>query len=169
MVGGLSVPLPPSASVVSRGQFRVVLCGEEWGRGGLVVVLVPSGQGSVVIHRHWGGRRASHAAHTSRHSSQSGVGLRALGPRGSSGDTGGSRPRWTLVTALTSRVRRKACTPSRASSAGRRGRYERCPVEVGGLTPRTCSGSPRVVTTRRSRGVPGRSCQRTFPLCRAPS
>ena len=33
----------------------------------------------------------------------------------------------------------------------------------------TRSGSPRVVTTRRSRGVPGRSCQRTYPLGATPT
>ena len=46
------------------------------------MVLVLCGHGLVVIHRHWGGRRASHAAYTSRHGSQSGAGLRALGPQG---------------------------------------------------------------------------------------
>ena len=35
------------------------------------MVLVPRGQGLGVIHRHSGGKRASHAAHTPRHSSQS--------------------------------------------------------------------------------------------------
>ena len=74
------------------------------------MVLVPCGQGPVVIHRHWGGGRVSHAAHTLRHSSKSGAGLRALGPRGSSGDAAGSRTRWAPVTALTSCVRTKACT-----------------------------------------------------------
>ena len=83
--------------------------------------LVPCGQGLVVIHRHSGGRRASHAAHTPRYSSQSGVGLRALGPQGLSGNAGGGRTRWTAVTAVTSCVRRRACTPFRASGAGRGG------------------------------------------------
>ena len=59
------------------------------------MVFVPRGQGPVAIHRHWGGRRASHAVHTSLHSSQSGAGLRALGPWGLSGDAGGSRTGWT--------------------------------------------------------------------------
>ena len=36
------------------------------------------------------------------------------------------------------------------------------------MTPRTRSGSPRVVTTGRSRGVSVRSCQRTCPLWLAP-
>ena len=36
------------------------------------------------------------------------------------------------------------------------------------MIPRTRSGSPRVATTRRSRGVPGRSCQRTCSLWWAP-
>ena len=35
---------------------------------------------------------------------------------------GGSRTRWTPVTAVTSYVRRKVCTPSRAAGAGRGGR-----------------------------------------------
>ena len=96
------------------------------------MVLVPCRHGLVVIHRHWRGRRASHTAHTSRHSSQSGVGLRALHPRGSSSDAGGSRTRWTPVTAVISCVRRKACTTYRAFSVWRGGAgYGRCPVEVG--------------------------------------
>ena len=123
MAAGVSVPLRPSESVVYRGQCPVVLRGGEGGRvGGAAVVLVPCGQGPVAIHRHWGGRRVSHAAHTSRHSSQSGAGLRALGPRESPGEAGGSRTRWTPVTAVTSCVRRKACTPSRASGTRRGGR-----------------------------------------------
>ena len=64
---------------------------------GAAVVLAPCGQGPVVIHRHWGGNQVSYAAHTSRHSSQSAAGLRALGLRGSSGDAGGSRTRWTPI------------------------------------------------------------------------
>ena len=90
----------------------------------------------MVIHRHWGGRRVSHAAHTSRHSSQFGVGLRALGPRGSSGDAEGSRSRWTPVTAVTCCVCRKDVHP-----VPRHGRQEGgaghgcCPVWVGGGDP----------------------------------
>ena len=87
-----------------------------------MVVLVPSGQGSMIMHQHWGGRRASHAAHTSRNNSPSGVGLRALGPGGSSGDAGGVTHKVTPLMAVTSCVRKKACTPSRASGAGRGGR-----------------------------------------------
>ena len=68
------------------------------------------------------GGRGGHAAHASRHSSQSGPGPRALGPRGSSSGVGGSRTRWTPVTAVTSCVHRKVCTPSRAAGAGRGGR-----------------------------------------------
>ena len=133
------------------------------------MVLVPCWQGLVVIGRHWGGGRVSHAAHTWRHRSQSGVGLRALGPRGSWGDAGGGRTRWTPVTAVTSCVRRKACTPSRATGAGRGWRGTgAAPWRLVGVTPRTSYGSPLVVTTRRSKGVPGRSCQRTCPLWRAP-
>ena len=89
---------------------------------GRVVALAPGGHRLSAIHRHWGGRRASHPAHTLRHRSQSGPGLRALGPRGSSGFAGGSRTRWSPVTAVTSCVSRKACTPSRASGAWRGGR-----------------------------------------------
>ena len=54
------------------------------------MVLVLCGQGSVVIHWHPGGRRASHVANTSRHRSQSGVGLRALGPKGRRAMPGGA-------------------------------------------------------------------------------
>ena len=105
MVAGVPVPLPLSASVAFRGQCHVVL---SVGGGGLVVALVPAGQGSAIIHRHWGGRRASHAAHSPRHSPKSGLGLRALGPRGSSGDAGGRTTRWTPVMAVISCVPRKA-------------------------------------------------------------
>ena len=65
-------------------------------RRGLVVEMFSGDQGSAAIHQHWGGRRMSHAARLPRHSSQSGLGLRALGPRGSSGGAGASRTRWTL-------------------------------------------------------------------------
>ena len=92
----------------------------------------PCGRGPVAIYGHWGRRWVSHVAHTSRHSSQSGAGLRALGPWGSSGGAKGSRTRWTPVTAVTSCVRTKVCTPSRAAGAWRGGaRHGRCPVQVG--------------------------------------
>ena len=96
----------------------------EGGEGGeaLLVVMVPGGQWSLAIHRHWGGRRASHSAHLPRNSSESWVGARALATRGLSDCAGGSQTRWTAVTSVTFSVRRKACTPSRASRAGRRGR-----------------------------------------------
>ena len=143
--------------------------GRGGGDVGPAVALAPCGRGPVAIHWHWGGRWVSHAAHTLRHSSQSGAGLRALGPRGSSGGAEGSRTRWTPVTAVTSYVRRKVCTPSRAAGAGRGGRGTgAAPYRWFGVIPRTRSGSPRVVTKRRSRGVPGRSCQRTCPLWWAP-
>ena len=49
---------------------------------------------------------------------------------------GGSRTRWTPVTAVTSCVRRKVCTPSRAAGAGKGGGgYGCCPIEVGGGDP----------------------------------
>ena len=86
------------------------------------VVSVPYGRGPMAIHRDWEGRRGSHVAHASRHSSQSGAGLRALGPRGSSGGAGGSRTKWTPVMEVTPCVRRKVCTPSRAAGARRGGR-----------------------------------------------
>ena len=92
------------------------------GARGPAVASAPYGRDAAAIHRHWEGRRGSHASHASRHSSQSGAGLSALGPRGSSGGGGGSRTRWTPVTAVTSCVRRKVCTPSRAAGAGRGGR-----------------------------------------------
>ena len=76
--------------------------GREGGGGGPVVAAAPHGRGPAAIHRHWEGRRGSHAAHASRHSPQPGAGPRALGPRGSSGGVGGSRTRWTPVTAVTS-------------------------------------------------------------------
>ena len=87
-----------------------------------MVLLVPGGQESAVIDQQWGGRLSSHAAHSPRHSSQSGLGLRAWGPQGSSRDAGGSRTGWTFVKAVTSCVCRKVSTPSRASGAGRGGR-----------------------------------------------
>ena len=97
------------------------------------MVVAPGCQGLVAIHWHWGGRQASHSAHTPHHSSQSGVGLRALGPLVSWGVAGGSRTRWTPVTAVTSCVRRKACTLFRALGAGRRwAGHGCCPVKVGG-------------------------------------
>ena len=96
--------------------------GRGGGDGGPAVASAPYGRGPAAIHRHWEGRRRSHAAHASRHSSQSGAGLRALGPQGSSGGAGGSRTRWTPVTAVTCCVCRKVCTPSRAAGAGRGGR-----------------------------------------------
>ena len=77
----------------------------------------------------------SHAAHSRRHSSQFGVGLRALGPWSSSGDAGGSRTRWTAVTALTSWVRRKACIPSRARVPGGRGGVRALPRRGGWEDP----------------------------------
>ena len=90
--------------------------------GGPAMALALCGREPAAISRHWVGRRVSHAAHTSRHGSQSGAGLRALGPPRSSGDAEGSRTRWTPVTAVTSCLRRKVCTPSRAAGAGRGGR-----------------------------------------------
>ena len=54
-----------------------------------MVVMVPGGQGSAAIQQHWGRSQVSHPAQSPRHSSQSGVGLRALGPRGSSGGAAG--------------------------------------------------------------------------------
>ena len=56
---------------------------------GPAVASAPYGRGPAAIHRHWEGRRGSHAAQASHHSSQSGAVLRALGPRGSSGGARG--------------------------------------------------------------------------------
>ena len=95
--------------------------GRGGGGRGPAVASAPHGRGPAAIHQHWEGRRGSHAAHASRHSSESGAGRRALGPREWSGGVGGSRTRWTPVTAVTSCVRRKVCTPSRAAGAGRGG------------------------------------------------
>ena len=101
-----------------------------------MVVLVPCRQGPAVIHRHLGWRRVSHAAHTSRHSSQSGAGLRALGPRGSLDDTRGEphkvdpRNGGDLL-----------CSQEGVHLVPRLGRQEggaghgRCPVQVGGGDP----------------------------------
>ena len=101
-----------------------VPCGALRGGGGEGVGgrLWRQPRGPAAIHRHWQGRRGSHAAHASHHSSQSGAGPRALGPRGSSSGFGGSRTRWTPVTAMTSCAHRKVCTPSRGAGAGRGGR-----------------------------------------------
>ena len=96
--------------------------GRGGGGGGPAVASAPHGRGPAAIHRHWEGRWGSHAAHASRHSSHSGAGPRALGPRGSSSGVGGSCTRWTPVTAVTSCVRRKVCTPSGAAGARRGGR-----------------------------------------------
>ena len=100
--------------------------------GGLAVVVVPGRQGPLAINGYWGGRRANQAAQSPRRSPQSGVGLRALGRRGSSDGAAGSRTRWTTVTAVTSWIRKKECNPSCASGAGRGGAgHGRCSVEVG--------------------------------------
>ena len=69
MVAGVSVPLPPISGVPWAVPCSAARGGGGDERGGLAVVLVPFQQGLVVIHRHWGGRPASHAADTSRHSS----------------------------------------------------------------------------------------------------
>ena len=143
-------PLLPGASVLCRGQCCALLRRGEGGRGGgeggTAVELAPCGRGPVAIHRHWGGVSVSQAAHTSCHSSQSGAGLRALGPRGSPGGPEGSRTRWTPVMAVTSCVRRKACPPSRAAGAERRGRGTgAAPYRQVGVTPKNL---PRVPASR---------------------
>ena len=109
--------------------------------------LAPCGRGPVAFHRHLGGRWVSQVAHTLRQRCQSGAGLRALGPWGSSGGAEGSRTRWTPVTAVTSCVRRKVCTPSRVAGARRGWRGTgAAPYTWMGVIPRTRSGSPRVAT-----------------------
>ena len=159
-------PTPPGVSVLCRGQCCAVLRrGEGGGEGAPAVALSPCGRGPAAIHRHRAGRRLSHAAHTSRHSSQSGAGLRALRPQGSSGGAEGRRTSRTPVTPVTSCVHRKVCTPSRAAGASKGGRGTgAAPYRWVGVIPRTRSGSPRVASPRRSRGVPGCSCQRSCPL-----
>ena len=112
--------LPTTSWCISA--VRCSAGGRGGGGGGPAVASAPHRRGPAAIHRHREGRRGSHAAHASRYSLQSGAGPRALGPRGSSGGVGGSRSRWTPVTAVTSCVRRKVCTPSRAAGAGRGGR-----------------------------------------------
>ena len=117
--------LPTTSWCISAVPWAVP-CGALRGGGGEgvgeAVASAPHGRGPAAIHRHWEGRRGSHAAHASRHSSQSAAGPRTLGPRGSWSGVGGGRTRWTPVTAVTSCVRRKVCTPSRAAGAGRGGR-----------------------------------------------
>ena len=84
----------PTTSQCIGGVPWVVLCGA--GRGGVrVLAVAQAGHWLVVIHGHWGGTRARHSAHTLPHSYPSGMGLRALGPWGSSGVAGERRTRWT--------------------------------------------------------------------------
>ena len=64
--------------------------GRGGGGGGPAVASAPHGLGPAALHRHWEGRRGSHATHVSRHSSQSGSGPRALGPGGPSALPGGA-------------------------------------------------------------------------------
>ena len=81
-----------------RAVGSAVLCpagGRGGGGGESAAASALYGRGPVAIHQHREGRQRGHAAHASRHSSQSWAGLRALGPRGSSGGAGGSRTRWT--------------------------------------------------------------------------
>ena len=73
-------PACPTTSQCVGGVPWVVPCGG--GEGGGAVAVVPGNHGPVVIHRHQGGRRASHSADTLRNTSQSGAELRALRSRG---------------------------------------------------------------------------------------
>ena len=118
--------LPTTSWCISAVPWAVpcgALQGGEGGRGwGAGCGVSPARPGACGHPPALGGEAGAHAAHASRHSSQSGAGPRALGPRGSSSGVGGSRTRWTPVTAVTSCVRRKVCTPSRAAGAGRGGR-----------------------------------------------
>ena len=106
------------------------------GPGGLVVVVALGGQGPVAMHSHSGMRQASHSAHNPHHSSQSWVGLRALGPRAvircCRGEphkvdprNGGNLPGPQEGVHPVPRLGR------REGGAGNR----RCPVEVGGGDP----------------------------------
>ena len=110
----------PTTSQCISGVPWVVPCG-AWGGGGAGCGCGSGRSGAMAMHRHLGGRRPSHSAHTLHHSSQSGGGLRALGPVGLSRVAGGSCTRRIPVRVVTSGVHRKACTPSRASGAGREG------------------------------------------------
>ena len=121
MHGGGCAP-PITSRWICVVSWAVLCSAPQGGGGGLAVASSPCGRGPAAIHQHWAGRLLSHAAHMSRHSSQSGAGLRGLGPRGSSGGAEGSRTRWTPITAVTSCVRRKVSTPSRAAGAVRGGR-----------------------------------------------
>ena len=123
-----------------RGVGSAVRCsagGRGGGGGGPAVASAPHGRGPAAIHPHGGGRQGSHAAHASRHSSQSGAGLRALGPRGSSGGAGVSRTRWTPVNGGN-----LLCSQEGGYPVPRRGRreggagYSCCPIEV-------CRGYPQ--------------------------
>ena len=117
--------LPTTSWCISAVPWAVPCGALRWGGGegvgGRLWRQPRTGRGRRPSIAHWEGRRGSHAAKASRHSPQSWARPRALGPRGLSGGVGGSRTRWTPVTAVTSCVRRKVCTPSRAAGAGRGG------------------------------------------------
>ena len=107
----------------------VVRC---WAGGGLIVVVAPCSQRPVAIHRHWGGRQATHSAHTPHHSLQSGLGLRTLGPWASSGVTGREPHKVDLRNGGDPLGPQEGVQPVpllRRREGGRR--HGRCPVEVG--------------------------------------
>ena len=74
--------LPVHQCLAVGSAVRCSAGGRGGGGWGPAVASAPYGRGPAAIHRHWEGGQGSHAAHASRHSSQSGAGLRALGPRG---------------------------------------------------------------------------------------
>ena len=115
----MPVPLYPLASLAWCGQCHVVL--REG--GGVAGGGVGSGWSGVGGHPPALGREAGvpRGPHVGSKLPIWG-GAQGPGPPGSSGDAGGSRTRWTPVMVPTSCNRRKACTPSRASGAGRGGR-----------------------------------------------
>ena len=82
-VAGPCVPRRSSRPQCAGGVLSVVFCGVR-GLGGAGRGRGPGSHLLRAIHWHWGGRQASHWAHSVRHSPQPRVGLWALCPRGSS-------------------------------------------------------------------------------------
>ena len=153
MVARAPTPLPPAVSVLCREQCCAVLRRAEGGRGGGAAGGVsPVRAGALGWEA--GEPRGQHVA------PQLPVwgGTQGPGHRGTSGCGKGSRTRWTPVTAVTSCVRRKMCTLSRAVGAWSGGRGTgAAPYRYRwvGVIPRTRSGSPRVAIRGGAGGCPG--------------
>ena len=124
MRGGRCAP-PTTSRCISVVPWAVpcgaLRGGEGEGVGGRLWCQPRTGRGrrpSIGIGRGGGGatrpRRRATAPSLGRDSGPWAPGM-------SSGGAGGSHTRWTPVTAVTSRARRKVCTPSRAAGAGRGG------------------------------------------------